>query len=88
MAFFPPLLETALLYGAKLSFSLGRFDLRWFKILRCWSAPRHVITSLPEDGPSLSHAPGPRHLRWRRLSYCRWQYHLSPLSRHLASGML
>ena len=35
MAFFPPLLETALLYGAKLSFSLGRFDLRWFKILRC-----------------------------------------------------
>ena len=40
MAFFPPLLETALLYGAKLSFSLGRFDLRWFKILRCW--PIHM----------------------------------------------
>ena len=36
MAFFPPLMEMALLYGAKLSFSLGRFDLRWFKILRCW----------------------------------------------------
>ena len=35
MAFFPPLMELALLYGAKLPFSLGRFDLRWFKILRC-----------------------------------------------------
>ena len=34
MAFFPPLMEMALLYGAKLPFSLGRFDLRWFKILR------------------------------------------------------
>ncbi|EIE18822.1 hypothetical protein COCSUDRAFT_59753 [Coccomyxa subellipsoidea C-169] len=33
-AFFPPLLELALMYGANLPFRLGRFDLRWFKILR------------------------------------------------------
>ena len=34
VAFFPPLLELALMYGANLPFRLGRFDLRWFKILR------------------------------------------------------
>lgn len=34
-AFFPPLFELALMYGANLPFRLGRFDLRWFKILRC-----------------------------------------------------
>lgn len=39
MAFFPPLMEMALLYGAKLPFSLGRFDLRWFKILRFLPSP-------------------------------------------------
>ena len=46
MAFFPPLLETALLYGAKLSFSLGRFDLRWFKILRCPPSLRQALLLL------------------------------------------
>lgn len=38
-AFFPPLLELALMYGANLPFRLGRFDLRWFKILRCVRLP-------------------------------------------------
>ncbi len=38
VAFFPPLLELALMYGANLPFRLGRFDLRWFKILR-WVNP-------------------------------------------------
>lgn len=33
-AFFPPLMEVALMHGANMPFSLGRFDLRWFKILR------------------------------------------------------
>ena len=44
MAFFPPLMEMALLYGAKLPFSLGRFDLRWFKILRF--SPGHCVSCL------------------------------------------
>ena len=44
MDFLTKLLETALLYGAKLSFSLGRFDLRWFKILRCWPIPCRTVT--------------------------------------------
>lgn len=35
LAFFPPLLEACLLHGANVPFKLGRFDLRWFKILRC-----------------------------------------------------
>ena len=35
LAFFPPLLEVCLLHGANVPFKLGRFDLRWFKILRC-----------------------------------------------------
>ena len=48
MAFFPPLLETALLYGAKLSFSLGRFDLRWFKILRYCPAPCQALAGVLE----------------------------------------
>jgi hypothetical protein len=34
LAFFPPLMEVVLMHGANLPFRLGRFDLRWFKILR------------------------------------------------------
>lgn len=34
LAFLPPLLESCLLYAANMPFNLGRFDLRWFKILR------------------------------------------------------
>ena len=52
MAFFPPLMELALLYGAKLPFSLRRFDLRWFKILRC--VPPTSCTGLTR--PRSSHA--------------------------------
>lgn len=33
-AFMPPLIELVLVRGAKLPFQLGRFDFRWFKILR------------------------------------------------------
>ncbi len=34
LAIFPPLVELALLHGANVPFTLGRLDLRWFKILR------------------------------------------------------
>ena len=34
LAFFPPLLELCLFHGANVSFTLGQFDFRWFKILR------------------------------------------------------
>lgn len=33
-AFAPPLVEAILMHGARLPFKLGRFDFRWFKILR------------------------------------------------------
>ena len=33
-AFAPPLVEAVLMHGARLPFKLGRFDFRWFKILR------------------------------------------------------
>ncbi|KAL3142086.1 hypothetical protein ABBQ32_004709 [Trebouxia sp. C0010 RCD-2024] len=33
-AFAPPLVEALLMHGARLPFKLGRFDFRWFKILR------------------------------------------------------
>ena len=35
LAIFPPLIELVLLHGANVPFTLGRLDLRWFKILRC-----------------------------------------------------
>ena len=35
LASFPPLVELVLLHGANVPFTLGRLDLRWFKILRC-----------------------------------------------------
>lgn len=55
LAIFPPLVELALLHGANVPFTLGRLDLRWFKILRrgrrsachrlwasrLWGAPAH-----------------------------------------------
>ncbi|KAK9808990.1 hypothetical protein WJX72_007481 [[Myrmecia] bisecta] len=34
LAFAPPLLEALLMHGANVPFKLGRFDFRWFKILR------------------------------------------------------
>lgn len=34
LAIFPPLVELVLLHGANVPFTLGRLDLRWFKILR------------------------------------------------------
>ena len=34
LAIFPPLIELVLLHGANVPFTLGRLDLRWFKILR------------------------------------------------------
>ena len=33
-AFAPPLVEAILMHGARMPFKLGRFDFRWFKILR------------------------------------------------------
>lgn len=33
-AFFPPLLELWVNHSIRISFSLGHFDFRWFKILR------------------------------------------------------
>ena len=38
LAIFPPVVELVLLHGANVPFTLGRLDLRWFKILR--RAPR------------------------------------------------
>lgn len=51
LAFFPPLLEACLLHGANVPFKLGRFDLRWFKILRylspaVWLARRSCIIAI------------------------------------------
>lgn len=34
LAIFPPVVELVLLHGANVPFTLGRLDLRWFKILR------------------------------------------------------
>ena len=34
LAIFPPIVELVLLHGANVPFTLGRLDLRWFKILR------------------------------------------------------
>ena len=45
LAFFPPLLEACLLHGANVPFKLGRFDLRWFKILRSVSSKFQVSTA-------------------------------------------
>lgn len=69
MAFFPPLMEMALLYGAKLPFSLGRFDLRWFKILRfcpsccvsCLLGPRCSVLALLSVLPSCHPAGSTSH---------------------------
>lgn len=43
LAFFPPLLEICLFHGANVAFTLGQFDLRWFKILRCVSIESTVL---------------------------------------------
>ena len=49
LAIFPPLVELALLHGANVPFTLGRLDLRWFKILR--RAP-------PRTGCGRARSPG------------------------------
>ena len=38
-AFAPPLVELLLVRGAKVPFQMGRFDFRWFKILRSVTSP-------------------------------------------------
>ena len=35
LAFFPPLLEHLVAHSIRINFSMGHFDFRWFKILRC-----------------------------------------------------
>ena len=44
-AFFPPLLELWVNHSIRISFSMGHFDFRWFKILR-WAA-LHVLWKVP-----------------------------------------
>jgi len=51
-AFAPPLVEAILMHGARLPFKLGRFDFRWFKILRCVMHSNHSRLSIlqPSSG--------------------------------------
>ena len=48
LAIFPPVVELVLLHGANVPFTLGRLDLRWFKILR--RGPRTSCMDLRNAG--------------------------------------
>ena len=52
LAIFPPLIELVLLHGANVPFTLGRLDLRWFKILRCVLPCPHLRSSAYRRGPA------------------------------------
>ena len=57
-AFAPPLVEAILMHGARLPFKLGRFDFRWFKILRCvihLSHSRLIILQPAQMSPNKGH---------------------------------
>ncbi|KAK9826205.1 hypothetical protein WJX81_007538 [Elliptochloris bilobata] len=54
LAIFPPLVELVLLHGANVPFTLGRLDLRWFKILRALRVMRLSLLAGELNGMHLS----------------------------------
>lgn len=57
LAIFPPVVELVLLHGANVPFTLGRLDLRWFKILR--RVPRSGCEGAHSSGSAEGTCTGP-----------------------------